>query len=174
MKTNRFTGIILCTVAALSIQRAAAQPLDLSLYTTNTAGAYTNTFDSLGYSTNETVDGTPTGTPGYLSGEWTCYLNATANSFGTIAAGAPNNIFGGSNDTWTSFTGQFKNYASYFDYIGGTNFYPNNVLTNASYGVITNGLDQTNEPNRCLGIRQTGAFGDPGASFVLKLLNSMG
>src|SRR5258707_2182551 len=102
MNTNRLTGLILATVAALSFQRPAAQPLNLALYTTNnTGGAYTNTFDSLGYSTYETVDGTPGGMPGYLSGEWTCYINATANSFGTIAAGAPNSGSGGANDTWT-------------------------------------------------------------------------
>src|SRR5208282_1908258 len=174
MKINRLTGLILTTAAAFWLERAAAQPLDLSLYTSaNGAGFYTNNFDTLGYGTNETLDGTPNGQSGYLAGEWTCYIDATANFFGEIASGAPNISGPGIIDTWTdAFIGQFKNFASYFDYIGGTNFYPNNVLTNLSYGVITNGLYQTNEPNRCLGIRQIGSFGDPGASFTLKLANT--
>lgn len=173
MKIDRLLGLILTTVTALSLERAVGQPLDLSLYTTGGAGLYTNNFDSLGYSTNQTLDGTPTGTAGYLAGEWTCYTEATVNYFGTIDAGAPNVSQPGIIDTWTDpFTGEFKNFASYFDYIGGTNFYPSGVLTNLSYGVITNGLYQTNEPNRCLGIRQTGAFGDPGAAFTLKLENT--
>src|ERR1035438_9606556 len=174
MKTNRLTGLVLAAVAAVSLQQAAAQPLDLSAYTTGSTGFYTNTFDSLGYSANETVDGTPGGAAGYLAGEWTCYINATANGFGTIAAGAPNNISGGIMNVWTNiFTGAFCNYASYFDYIGGTNFYPSGLPIDTSYGVITNGLYQTNEPNRCLGIRQIGSFGDPGASFVIKLANTL-
>ena len=174
MKTNRLTGLVLAAVAAVSLQRAAAQPLDLSLYTTGANGFYTNTFDSLGYSTNQTLDGTPTGMPGYLAGEWTCYTNATANGFGIIAAGAPSVSSPGIIDSWTNaFGGQFKNYASYYDYIGHTNFYPSGLPTDTSYGVITNTLYQTNEPNRCLGIRQVGAFGDPGASFVLKLANTL-
>jgi hypothetical protein len=174
MKIDRLTGLILTTAAAFWLERAAAQPLDLSLYTSaGGAGFYTNTFDELGYGPNQTLDGTPGGPPGSLAGEWTCYLNATANYFGTIASGAPNGAGPGLIDTWTDpFVGEFKNFASYFDYIGGTNFYPSGVLTNLSYGVITNGLYQTNEPNRCLGIRQTGSFGDPGASFTLKLLNT--
>src|SRR6267154_1642381 len=85
MKTNRLTGLILAAVAAVSIERAAAQPLDLSAYTTGSTGFHTNAID----------------------------------------------------------------------------------------GVITNGVAQTNEPNRCLGIRQTGSFGDPGASFVIKLANTL-
>ena len=183
MKTNRLTGFVLAAVAAVSLQHAAAQPLDLSLYTTGTTtgstGVYTNTFDSLGYSPDETTDGTPTGPHGYLAGEWTCYINATANGFGTIAAGAPNNTSGGTNNVWTNvFWGGFFNYASYFDYLVGTNFYTNGFptaaeVTDTSYGVITNGLYQTNEPNRCLGVRQIGSFGDPGASFVLKLANTL-
>jgi len=174
MKIDRLLGLIVTIVTALSLERAVGQPLDLSLYTSNGAGFYTNTFDTLGYGTNQTLDGTPTGASGYLAGEWTCYTHATVNYFGTIDSGAPNVSGPGIIDTWTdSFIGEFKNFASYFDYIGGTNFYPNGLPTNASYGVITNGLYQTNEPNRCLGIRQIGAFGDPGASFVLKLASTM-
>lgn len=173
MKTHRLTGLVLATVAAVSLQQVPAQPLNLASYTTGGNGFYTNTFDSLGYSTNDTTDGTPTGPSGYLAGEWTCYINATANNFGSIAAGAPNNISGGSMNAWANpFDGGFFNYASYFDYIGGTNFYPNGLPTNATYGVIINPVYQTNEPNRALGIRQIGAFGDPGASFVLKLANT--
>src|ERR1022692_4846751 len=114
MKTNRLIGLVVAAVAAVSLQQAAAQPLDLSAYTTGSTGFYTNNFDSLGYSTNETVDGTPSGASGYLAGEWTCFVNATANGFGTIAAGAPNNVSGGTMNVWTNpFTGGFMNYASY-------------------------------------------------------------
>ena len=179
MNINKLTGAILSAFAAFSLQRAAAQPLDLSLYTTGSTGIYTNTFDTLGYSTNQTQDGTPTGAPGSLSGEWTCYIGATANYYGTIASVAPNVSSPGSLNNWTnSFIGGFFNYASYYDYIGQTNFYPNNTPVNTNsgvvtYGVITNLLYQTNEPNRCLGIRQTGTTYDPGSAFVLKLANTM-
>src|SRR5580692_3033421 len=101
MKIDRLLGLILTTVTSLSIECAVGQPLDLSLYTTGGAGFYTNTFDSLGYGTNETLDGTPTGPSGYLAGEWTCYTEATANYFGTIDAGAPNSTGPGIIDTWT-------------------------------------------------------------------------
>ncbi len=182
MKTNRLTGLIVFGFAALALQRGAAQPLDLSLYTTGGIGVYTNTFDSLGYTTNQTVDGTPGGARGYLSGEWVCFTNATANYFGIVAAGAPSVSSPGSLNNWTNpFGGNFYNYASYYDYIGQTNFYTNGLpvgivggapitITN---GVITDPLYQTNEPNRCLGIRQTGAFGDPGAAIVIKLANTL-
>ncbi len=179
MKTNRLTGLIVSAFALLAVQRGVAQPLDLSGLTTGGVGFYTNTFDILGYTTNQTVDGTPTGTQGYLPGEWTCYINATVNYFGVPASVAPNVSSPGSMNNWTNpFTGGFFNYASYYDYIGMTNFYPNGDPKNTNngvvtYGVITDPTYQTNEPNRCLGIRQTGAFGDPGAAFVLKLANTL-
>jgi hypothetical protein len=160
MKTKRFLGLILLSLAALLLQKAAAQPLDLTTYPSMT---YTQTFDSLGYGVSETSDGTPTGTPGFLPGEWICYTNAHATYLGSPPAGAPNGSSGGIIDFWgNGFIGQFKNYASYFDYIGGTNF-------TGSEGA----LYQTNEPNRCLGIRQIGAFGDPFAGIVLNLANTV-
>jgi len=191
MKRIQITTLLLSAMAAISLQRTAAQPLDLSLYTTNGAGFYTNTFDSLGYSVNQTQDGTPLGQPGFLSGEWVCYTNATANFFGTPVATAPNVTSPGSLNNWTNpFNGGFFNYASYSSYITNnnpytipgtnlyyTNGYPVGIISNASItitnGVITDPLYQTNEPNRCLGIRQIGAFGDPGASFTLKLANTL-
>jgi hypothetical protein len=176
MKSNLVKILILAfAVTSVSLERAAAQALDLSLYTTGANGLYTNTFDSLGYSTNQTTNGLPGGQIGYLSGEWTCYINATINSYGSIAAGAPNVSSPGTIDSWTNpFVGQFKNYASYVDYIGNSNFYTNNALPGGTnlYGAILDTNYQINEPNRALGVRQTGGFGDPGASFVLKLLNT--
>src|SRR2546423_1082657 len=139
MKTNHLTGLLLSTFAALALQQAAAQPLDLTTLPSNT---YTQTFDGLLFTNSPW-------TLGSLPPEWTCYLNVTPTSQGTIAA------FTNNTDVWSnSFTGDFKNFAGFFDYVGGTNFVgtePDDV--------------QTNEPNRCLGIRQIGAFGDPGASF---------
>ena len=199
MNINKLTGAFLSAFAALSLQRAAAQPLDLSLYTTSGSGFYTNTFDSLGYSTNQTQDGTPSGPQGYLAGEWACYIGATANYYGTLASVAPNVSSPGSLNNWTNpFIGGFFNYASYFSYItnssgitnnpytiAGTNLYYTNgfpvYITNGvaiNGGVVTNGVItdptyQTNEPNRCLGIRQTGTTYDPGAAFVLKLANTL-
>ncbi|PWU18301.1 MAG: hypothetical protein C5B50_09510 [Verrucomicrobia bacterium] len=179
MKTNRIAGLLLATIAACSLQRATAQPLDLTLYP---GMIYTNTFDSLGYSTNETIDGTPTGTPGSLAPEWVCYTNAHPTYPGSIVGLNP---AGGPLNNWTnSFLGGFCNYASYFDYIGGTNWFTNNTPTTvnanvlpavaAAFPAITNLLTQTNAQNRCLGIRQTGAFGDPFGAFVLKIANTTG
>jgi len=177
-------------LAVIAVQRALAQPLDLSLYTTNSGnGFYTNTFDMLGYSTNMTSDGTPSGMPGYLPGEWTCYINATLNYFGTVASVAPNVSSPGSMNNWTNpFIGGFFNYASYASYItngnpytvAGTNLYFTNGWPGYSLagGTVTNGIIadptyQTNEPNRCLGIRQVSTTYDPGASFVLKLATTL-
>src|ERR1051325_7713328 len=155
MKTIRLAGILLAPVAAISLQRAAAQPLDLTLYSLS----YTQNFDNLGFSIAET---NTAGQSGVLAGEWSCYTNAKATSPGSIAAGAPRGAMGGIIDFWqNSFIGQFKNYASYYSYLGSTNFNGNETAT-----------IQTNEPNRCLGIRQSGAFGDPFAAFVLKIANT--
>src|SRR5215471_4701203 len=118
MKTKVLKALILAAISSVCVERAGAQALDLSALTTNNVGFYTNTFDSLGYTTNQTVDGTPTGTPGNLAGEWTCYLHATVNYYGTPAPGAPNVSSPGILNNWTNpFTGSFANYASYFDYI---------------------------------------------------------
>jgi hypothetical protein len=184
MKRSLIRILILIALAAVSLQRTTAQPLDLSLYTTAGAGFYTNTFDSLGYSTNQTLDGTPSGTPGYLGGEWECYINATANYFGQPATGTPSATGPGIMNNWTNpFVGGYFNYASYSSYlsnnpytVAGTNlYYTNNALAGGTnlYGVILDPTYQTNEPNRCLGIRQVGTANDPGASFVIKLANTL-
>src|SRR5262245_55095094 len=146
MKTNRLTGLLLSTLAALTLQQAAAQPLNLHPLTNN---VYIQNFDGLLLTNNPWTLGT-------LPAEWSCYLNVTPTTPGSIAP------FTNNYDAWDyAFTGDFKNFAGPFDYVGGTNF-----LGNESWEV------QTNEPNRCLGIRQTGAFGDPGAAFVLKLTDT--
>jgi Immunoglobulin domain len=146
MKTNRLTAPLLSTFVALVLQQAVAQPLNLHQLTND---VYTQTFDGLLLSTNPWTLGT-------LPGEWSCYLNVTPSSPGTIAP------FTNNFDSWDyAFTGDFKNFAGVFDYIGGTNF----------DGTESREV-QTNAPNRCLGIRQTGSFGDPGVSFVLKLTDT--
>jgi hypothetical protein len=148
MKTKPFISLFLSTFAALALRQAAAQPLDLHALSSM---VYTQTFDSLLAPTNP-------GAGGILPGEWSCYLGVGPTKIGTIAP-FTNNV-----DAWNfAFTGDFKNFAGFFDYIGGTNF-----VGTESYQI------QTNEPNRCLGIRQIGSFGDPGASFVLKIGDTVG
>src|SRR6266481_2457815 len=107
MKTNRLTWPLLSTFVALVLQQAVAPPLNLHPLTSN---VYPQTFDGLLLSTNP-------GTLGSLPAEWSCYLNVTPTTPGTIAP------FTNNFDSWDyAFTGDFKNFAGIFDYIGGTNF----------------------------------------------------
>lgn len=63
---------------------------------------------------------------------------------------------------WSATSGQFANFASTVS-DDGTNF----LGTEAS-------AVQVACTDRCLGVRQTGSFGDPGAAFVLQLQNTLG
>lgn len=177
MKTPLITGIILAIVAGASLERAAAQPLNLNGYPSMT---YTQTFDTLGFSIAET---NANGSSGALPNEWSVYTNAHPTYPGSIVSwSAP----GLNLNNWTnSFRGGFVNYASYFDYVGGTNWFTNNTPTTvnndtgvlpgvaAAFPAITNLLTQTNAVNRALGIRQTGAFGDPFGAFVIKIADTV-
>jgi Immunoglobulin I-set domain/Immunoglobulin domain len=149
MKTKLLAGLVLLSAILGTVQKAAAQPLDLHSLSSN---VYTQTFDGLTFTNNPL-------TPGSLPPEWNCYTNVTPSTLGSIVSFDPNNT-----DIWTNAfsTNGFINYAGFFDYIGGTNFIGNET-----------GQYQTNEPNRALGIRQTGGFGDPGASFVLKIADTV-
>ena len=75
---------------------------------------------------------------------------ATATSAGTAVAAV-------AKVSWATTVGQFTNYASATG------------LTAA-----TAPADQANATNRALGVRQTGGFGDPGASFVFQVANTSG
>jgi hypothetical protein len=97
---------------------------------------------------NSLTNGLPAG--------WTVRTNATSTSLGTSV------VFPTIAKTWGDTTGEFGNCAST---IGnkGTNF-----LGTESAAI------QAACTNRALGIRQTAAFGDPGAAFVLEISNTVG
>src|ERR1041385_5371971 len=86
---------------------------------------------------------------------WSVRTNATAVALGSQP------VFTTNATSWSGTSGQFANYASTLN--SGTNFL--GTETSAIQGACT---------NRCLAMRQTGTFGDPGAAFVLQLQNTLG
>jgi hypothetical protein len=88
---------------------------------------------------------------------WSVRTNATATSLGSAA------VFTTNSTSWGSTSGQFANYASTLSNYG-TNF----LGTNESTAI------QAACTNRCLALRQTGSFGDPGAAFVFQIQNTLG
>lgn len=146
MKIRLLIGFALSIFAAGSLQQASAQPISL------TGTSYTNAFDTL-----EADLGTP--------GEWYTYTTATATSPGTLATWGTANYQAGGN-SWKTTSGRFANQAGSYSYgsaySGATNF------------VGTEGTQiQTNEPNRCLAVRQVTAT-DVGAAFVFKVADTLG
>lgn len=89
----------------------------------------------------ETFDSLGSGLP---SG-WTVRTGANATSLGTSAS------FSTSPIDWGNTSGAFKNFAS---------------ANNAGFNASTPAGTQNTAPDRALGIRQTGSFGDPGAAFT--------
>ncbi|MGQ9898144.1 MAG: endonuclease/exonuclease/phosphatase family protein [Acidobacteriota bacterium] len=89
----------------------------------------------------ETFNGIDSGLP---SG-WTVRTGATATSLGTPASFATGRI------DWGNTGGSFKNFAS---------------ANNTGFNATTPTATQNSAPDRALGIRQTGSFGDPGAAFT--------
>ncbi|HMP82917.1 MAG TPA: immunoglobulin domain-containing protein [Verrucomicrobiota bacterium] len=87
---------------------------------------------------------------------WTVRTGASASDLGSVAS------FSSAHKNWTTTTGSFANYASVVSN-DSTNF-----LGNESFETQTNALD------RAAGVRQTGAFGDPGAAFVLRIQDTLG
>ena len=100
---------------------------DLRAQITLPAGSYIQNFDSI-------AGGLPAG--------WSLYTGATATASGTVAA------FSGTQVSWGSTTGGFRNVASA-----------------AGLSATSTTTEQGASTNRAPGIRQTGTFGDPGASF---------
>jgi hypothetical protein len=82
---------------------------------------------------------------------WTVRTGATASALGT------SQTLTTTATAWSSSTGQFDNVAS------------TNGATSADSAAT-----QAANTDRALGVRQTGAFGDPGAAFVLQLSNTSG
>ncbi|GEO10415.1 T9SS-dependent choice-of-anchor J family protein [Segetibacter aerophilus] len=82
---------------------------------------------------------------------WSVRTGATSSALGTAVALTT------AKTVWSNTTGAFKNFASA------------DGLTTASTAA-----DQNASTDRALGVRQTGAFGDPGAAFVLQLANTNG
>jgi len=87
---------------------------------------------------------------------WSVRTNATVASLGTPTA------FNSASTSWGAGTGEFANYAS----------------TTSNDGTAFTGAEtvatQSAATNRCLGIRQTSTFGDPGAAFVLQIQDTLG
>lgn len=82
---------------------------------------------------------------------WTVRTDASASSLGSEATLTT------SATSWANVTGAFKNFASA------------EGLTSSSDSAA-----QSNSSDRALGIRQTSAFGDPGASFTLQIADTVG
>ena len=104
----------------------------------------------------ENFDNLASGLPAGFS----VYTAATATSLGTAPTAAQLVLTPGAATAWTSTSGGFKNYAS-------ATGLPNSTPT----------ADQTTAPNRALGVRQTGSFGDGanvGPAFVFELANTTG
>ncbi len=76
---------------------------------------------------------------------WTVRTGATASSLGTPASFSTTPI------DWGNTSGAFKNFAS---------------AKNSGFNASTPAGTQNSAPDRALGIRQTGSFGDPGAAFT--------
>ncbi|MEA5570965.1 hypothetical protein [Calothrix sp. UHCC 0171] len=97
---------------------------------------------------DENFDGIISGLP---SG-WLVYTGANTTTVGTLGSWTTATV------TWADTAGAFKNFAAN----------DSGLTSNSSPSV------QNSATDRALGIRQTGSFGDPGASFVLTLDNTIG
>jgi len=82
---------------------------------------------------------------------WTVRTGATASALGTVATPILTAT------SWNSTSGNFRNVAS---------------ATGLS--VSSDASAQSGSTNRALAVRQTGSLGDPGAAFVLQLINTTG
>jgi hypothetical protein len=83
---------------------------------------------------------------------WTVRTGATATALGTAAA------FSTTQTAWSSTAGQFSNAAA----------------AEAPSASADNAATQNTRTDRVIAVRQTGAFGDPGAAFVLQIANTTG
>lgn len=81
---------------------------------------------------------------------WSVRTGANATTLGTVAT------FSTTATAWNTTNSGFRNSASATG------------LTGAATAT-----EQNNATNRCIGLKQTGSFGDPGAAFVLQLANTL-
>ena len=142
MKRITITGILLAMVAGACLYEASAQTA-----VTLTGTSYTNAFDNLT-------------TEGFPPAEWATRTAASATAVGTIYAW--NTANSSPTNYWALTSGRFANQASAYSYgsaySGATNF----------VGTESRQI-QTNEPNRCMALRQTSSVGDPGGAFCFKI-----
>jgi hypothetical protein len=117
---------------------------------TSSSSAQQPTILLSGTSYTQNFDGIGSGLPD----GWSVNTAATVSSLGNPAT------FSTNRPLWSSTVGQFANYASATS-DGGTSF------TGSESAAI-----QTNNLNRALAVRTTGSFGDPGAAFLLHILNT--
>ena len=87
---------------------------------------------------------------------WSVRTGATASEVGTLAT------FTSAHKDWGTPTGSFANYASTTNNDG------------VAFVGTEPGATQAAAINRAAGLRQTDAFGDPGAAFVLRIDNTLG
>ncbi|HVZ60269.1 MAG TPA: immunoglobulin domain-containing protein, partial [Terriglobales bacterium] len=87
---------------------------------------------------------------------WSVVKSASATSLGTAVA------FTTATTNWSATSGEFANFASTSDGSGTT------------FDGSENSATQAASPNRCLGVRQTGSLGDPGAAFLFQIQDTMG
>ena len=127
----------------------AGLSLFLAILTHRAAAQLTLTGTNYSQNFNAAAAGLPLG--------WSVRTNASVTNLGTALI-----TFNTNATSWGSTSGQFANYASTLSNYG-TNF----CGTNESVAV------QTACSNRCLAMRQTGSFGDPGAAFVLQIQDTL-
>jgi len=100
----------------------------------------------------QNFDGLDSGLPA----GWTVNTNASATNMGSAVS------FATSHTSWGSSAGAFGNYASTTNNAGAAFLGSESTTTQSAC------------TNRALGIRQTAAFGDPGAAFVFGITNTLG
>jgi hypothetical protein len=86
-----------------------------------------------------------------LPAGWSVHGGATDSTLGNVE------LFSTIHFNWANNAGSFKNAASA-----------------TGLTVTATNSDQENHNNRALGVKQTGSFGDPGASFNLAIVNTLG
>jgi|GEM_PF-434887 len=140
--TKRLLSLGWASILALATLEAHAQ----TPFALESGTSHTENFNQIGggLATSTTNTGTTSNGSGFG-----VYTGATTTSLGTAAA------FTSAATAWANTAGAFKNFASA-----------------TGLAATANATAQAASTNRALGVRQTGSFGDPGASFVFKAANT--
>jgi len=125
-----------------SMNRAAVSLFAVAALTLSASAQVVLSGTSYTQNFNSIGSGLPTG--------WAVYTGATASGLGTAAS-----FNTATSVAWSSTTGQFANYAS---------------ATGLTSTSLTSA--QTASTDRAIGVRQTGSFGDSGASIAVRLNTS--